>query len=55
MSGLQHTPVVPNETPKQTDKCFYEINRKEHNLANLPEPNRLQIYDFISVTNVAKY
>lgn len=44
MSGPQLTPAAPNGTPEQTNEWFYEINRKENNLANLPEPNTVPKY-----------
>ena len=44
MSGFQLTPATLNETPEQANEWFYEINRKEHNLANLPEPNAVPKY-----------
>lgn len=44
MPGLQRTPAAPNETPEQTNEWFYEIKRKENDLANLLEPNTVPKY-----------
>ena len=37
-------PAIPNETPEQINEGFYEINKKENNLENLPASNRVPKY-----------